>query len=132
VSVGYSNEVIRRELFSPPKRGLAAGDPTAAGARGTTLRILSNDEYEGTFELLLTGTGMGADPDPVLAIEFQGTDAVISWPVTVAAYVLEQTYDLDAPSSWGPVSGSPSVVGGQKRMPLSATQPGRFFRLRKL
>jgi alpha-tubulin suppressor-like RCC1 family protein len=104
--------------------------PIAAGARGTTLRILSNDDDEGTFEVSLTG--IGADPDPVLAIEFQGTDVVISWPVTVAAFVLEQTYDLGAPSSWEPVNGSPIVVGVQKRLLLAATQPGRFFRLRKL
>ena len=63
-------------------------NPMAAGARSSTLRILSNDADEGTTDIALSGTGTTIDPPVVSATPISsallGTSVVLGGEVTNA------------------------------------------------
>jgi hypothetical protein len=68
--------------------------------------------------------GSGA---PRLAIERSGDQVVLSWPVTAAGYILEQTSDL---ANWTLVGITPTVAAGRNNVTV-AVEPGmKAFRLR--
>jgi hypothetical protein len=68
----------------------------------------------------------------LLQILRQGTDVVLSWPVSCSAFVLEESPSLQAPTSnWTVVSGTPVVVGGQNTLTLPVGTAERYFRLRR-
>lgn len=59
-------------------------NPTVAGARATTLQILSDDADEATFDIALTGTGVAA---PEIAVEHPvGTDVPTLSTITMGSF----------------------------------------------
>jgi hypothetical protein len=67
---------------------------------------------------------------PSLTVVIQGTNVVISWPVTCNQFTLEQTTSLN-PVSWSPVSLPPyPIVGGKYSVTVPISGGNTFFRLR--
>jgi hypothetical protein len=56
--------------------------------------------------------------------------SVLAWPATAAAYDLEQTDDLGAPSSWMRVAHVPSLTSNTLSLVLPNTNTKAFYRLR--
>ena len=69
-------------------------------------------------------------PDrPRLRIRLAGADVVLSWPDPSTGFELQEAAGL--PSSWTPVSQTPSVVNGEKHVSQSHSPERRFYRLVK-
>jgi hypothetical protein len=70
---------------------------------------------------------------PVLSFQrYQETNILITWPVTCAPWQLEQTNSLTPPLVWVTAVGQYGVVSNQNWFITPATEPMRFYRLRKL
>jgi hypothetical protein len=71
---------------------------------------------------------------PQLAIARAGNQVVLSWPVSAAGFVLEQTSALANPASstvWTPVGVTPTVAGGRNNVTVAAGPGTKVFRLRR-
>ena len=76
--------------------------------------------------------GNTAPAPPALRIRLIGTSAVISWPNPSTGFELQEAAALlGATTLWSNVNQSPTVVGGDKQVTVSATSNWRFYRLRK-
>ncbi len=72
--------------------------------------------------------------EPRLTVKRSGASVQLSWPVTAAGYILEQTTALQSPFSstvWTPVGLAPSVVRGKNNVSVSAGSGNKAFRLRR-
>ncbi len=70
------------------------------------------------------------EPEPTLTIQLQGTNVVISWPVSCGTYILEQKNDLDPIVLWSTTLEPVVVVGNQNTVTKPASITQEFFRLR--
>ena len=70
------------------------------------------------------------EPEPALTIQLQGTNVVISWPVSCGTYILEQKNDLDSIVLWSTTLEPVAVVGNQNTVTKPASITQEFFRLR--
>ncbi len=69
---------------------------------------------------------------PVLSISRQqGTNVFISWPQTCTTYVLEQTPNLTAQSTWSPPDAQLAASGDKFTATIPLGTGNKFFRLRK-
>ena len=70
---------------------------------------------------------------PQLAIARSGNQVVLSWPVSAAGFILEQTAALASPASatvWTAVGITPTVAGGRNNVTVNAGPGTKVFRLR--
>jgi len=105
-------------------------NPTNTCLHTRTLTYTAKDGCGNTNVCTQVITWTGSDTPPTLSVVLQGTNVVISWPVTCNNYVLEQTASLN-PSSWSPVSLPPyPIVGGQYSVTIPITGANAFYRLR--
>jgi hypothetical protein len=58
------------------------------------------------------------------------TNAVITWPVYPAGFVLEST-TLQSPLAWGPDGQAPAVVNSRNQVVTNTASDGQLFRLRR-
>jgi hypothetical protein len=72
------------------------------------------------------------EPDPVLAIEQQNGQIVLSWPTTCAGYLVEQTADLSGAAQWSSAAGDLSMVDGRTRLAVPNSKAALFYRLRSM
>jgi hypothetical protein len=66
-----------------------------------------------------------------LTIAKSGTDAVLTWPVYPAGFVLESTASLDPPGIWSTVNVNPVITNSQNHVVLNDASGNQFFRLRR-
>jgi streptogramin lyase len=69
-------------------------------------------------------------PAPVLSVVLQGSNVVLSWPITCNTFVLQQTTDLTSPITWSPAGGTVVDVGGNHTVTLPLSGGNTFFRLK--
>ena len=67
---------------------------------------------------------------PVLTIQLNGTNVVLSWPTNAPGYELERTPDLTAPATWNPAATTPPTVGDHFELSFPPTNAPAYFRLR--
>jgi len=86
------------------------------------------DQYTQTEldQLLITKRSI----NPQLAVNHAGNNAVLSWPVSAAGFVLEYTTTL-APPDWTLDPNTPVVIGDQNSVTVEATSGTKFYRLKK-
>jgi hypothetical protein len=65
-----------------------------------------------------------------LNIALADTNAVITWPVYPAGFVLEST-TLGSPVNWNTNNPAPDVINGQNQVVTNASSGGQLFRLRR-
>jgi hypothetical protein len=65
-----------------------------------------------------------------LNIQRLANNVVLSWPWHYGGFTLESVTNLPASNNWGPVPGTPVVVGNQFTVTNTATSGNKFFRLR--
>jgi uncharacterized repeat protein (TIGR03803 family) len=73
---------------------------------------------------------------PQLSISIVGSNATVTWPVSVAGfeyagYTLESATDPESPGGWAPVAALQSVVNGQTIVTNPITGASQFFRLKQ-
>ena len=68
---------------------------------------------------------------PILEIEHQGEDVVLSWLTGFAGYTLQSNTDLSQVDGWTPVAEPVVAADGVSRVVLPAADAVRFFRLAK-
>jgi hypothetical protein len=69
-------------------------------------------------------------PSPLLNIQRNGADVVLSWPTNSAGFTLEAKTNLNT-NVWSVVSPSPAVSSTNHVMTNPASGPMRFYRLRQ-
>ena len=99
-------------------------------AQGTTTVTCTASDHAG-HSSSCSFTVTVVEPPVSLRIELSGGVLGVSWPVTCGGYVLERTFDLDAPIDWNPVSGSVVVENGRYVYKTSIGLAMRYFRLHK-
>jgi len=103
-------------------------DATNGCVRTRTLTYTATDSCQNSSNCVQVITWK-VDPPPVLTVVLSGGNVIISWPLTCANFVLEQTASLN-PASWSPVSLPPyPIVGGQYSVTIPITA-NTFYRLR--
>lgn len=109
-----------------------------AGELGNYTFLLSNavTTTSGVFTVTRAFTARVAFVDtnvPItLAIELQGTNAVIRWNDSPATWTLEEATDLTPPPNWGSSGATPVLGGGRWEAVVPvAEQTNKFFRLRR-
>jgi len=85
-------------------------------------------DVDNPFDFAIT-PGLHVFP-PKLEIKSSGTNAVVSWPVSLGMFSLEATTILNNPN-WNPVSGTNFLTNGRFLTTNGMTGSSRFFRLRK-
>ena len=68
---------------------------------------------------------------PVLSIALDGTQAVISWPVSAAGFTLEYAAMGASPAVWQTVPEIPVLVNGRYEVRRSLPGIGEMYRLRQ-
>ncbi|HXU78292.1 MAG TPA: delta-60 repeat domain-containing protein, partial [Methylomirabilota bacterium] len=66
---------------------------------------------------------------PSLNIARSNAFLILSWPVTVLNFQLQESTDLSLPNSWSFVAQSAATNGNQVTVTVSATTGRKFFRL---
>jgi hypothetical protein len=118
IDVGDSNVIV---TANPP-----SGSTFPMGT--TTVFCTASDHSGNTNTCSFTITVVEA---PILlSIQRQGTNVVLSWPVTCESYVLQETPNLNSPITWIP-SPSPVVTNFQNLVTLPHGWTNRFFRLQQ-
>jgi hypothetical protein len=88
---------------------------------GSTGKRITNDEtYALVFEFF----------SPALDIARSGSNAVITWPIYPAGFVLEST-TLHSPVTWSTNTPPPTVTNQENHVVVDATSGMQFFRLRR-
>ena len=89
--------------------------------KGGTNMISASEQYALVFDFFTLSLG----------IALEGTNAVLSWPLSPAGFHLESGSDLNSTSVWENVSTTSSAItNGENRILLPAGTQNRFFRLR--
>ena len=72
------------------------------------------------------------NPPVTLAIEWQGTNAVIRWADSPATWTLEETTDLTPPPNWQPSGATPVLGAGRWEATVPVAEgTNKFFRLKR-
>ena len=79
-------------------------------------------------KLVLGGSGVAPSP-PALTIITSGTNSVLSWPATGAAFQLQQSGDLSAPN-WVAVPAPVAATNGQNTVTIPTAATHVFYRLK--
>jgi hypothetical protein len=94
-------------------------------------RALSPVEIRAIYEAGLAGQDLTrAAAQPPLQVERRGSQLAVSWPPTVACFVLESTASI-APADWKPVTATPVLEAGRYTVTLPNPSGPQFYRLRK-
>lgn len=96
----------------------------ALAADGATLAVGAPAHTNST---VMRGSVFLFELPPVLHLAHDGSDAILTWSVTAAGYVLHTTTNLTTPDSWQPVS--PAPVGNTHRTLIE--ESARFYRLQR-
>jgi hypothetical protein len=92
------------------------------GGSGTLGKKVTNTEtYALAFEFF----------SPMLSITQSDTNAVVSWPVYPAGFVLESSTNFTSPPAWNTSPAIPVVTHDQNRVELDDSSGDQFFRLRR-
>jgi hypothetical protein len=75
-------------------------------------------------------TGGAAESAPVLNINRDGNDMVLSWPTVSGSFMVQQTVDIAAPQ-WEDITNAASLVGAENHLRLPASTANNFFRLKR-
>jgi len=70
-----------------------------------------------------------APAQPTLSIAPAGNQALLSWPVTTAIYLLQSTTNLASPNWVWANDAVPAIAGGQTALTVTVSSTARFFRL---
>ena len=89
---------------------------------------------KGTLNSLIIGLALlaGVHPSPAqptLSIAPAGNQALLSWPVTTANYILQSTTNLASPYWVWANDAVPAIAGGQTALTVTVPSTARFFRL---
>ena len=68
---------------------------------------------------------------PELLIARSGTNVVLAWPVSAAAFALESTVKLGTNATWQAVASEPAVENGTNKVTLTPAEAVIFYRLTK-
>ncbi len=101
-------------------------------ARKYRLRATAHDI--GAFESTTSGTGIGpydTPPAPNLKAARSGNALILSWPLTAADFVLDQTATLGISNSWAQVSPPYVTNPADVSLTVPATFSSHFYRLRE-
>jgi len=120
--------------------------PAPAGPYSSALGILGGINPNGTWSLyiaddipenegsLAEGWSLSistAQTLPTLSITRIPAATRVSWPETSPGYTLESRVSLGSPPGWAALTNEVVLTNGQYRATVSASDPRRFFRLRK-
>lgn len=94
--------------------------------------VVAGDQFQVTFTPTSQGRNFRlifqAPPPPVLQVSWNpGNQMVLTWTTASAGWYLQQSPDLSE-GSWENVTLTPTVVGNQYQLTMSATAPCCFFR----
>jgi hypothetical protein len=99
------------------------GQPAAASMSGGQFSVQGG--YWGVIAVLQTPSA------PLLKLTATRTNAVIAWPASASAYILEQNTNL-ATTNWTAVGQSPAGAGTELRVIVPLPAGNVFYRLRAL
>ena len=68
---------------------------------------------------------------PALAIQAQGNQVIILWPVSATGFELESSIQLGTGAVWSKVTTNPTVENGMNKVAVAITTGPAFYRLRK-
>jgi hypothetical protein len=105
-----------------------SGNPTNNCERIRTLTYTATDNCGNSNTCTQVITWTVPDSAPVLSVVLQGSNIVVSWPLTCAAFALEQTPGLNT-VNWTPVS-QPVVVDNDRNTVTIPVSSMAFYRLR--
>ncbi|MCI0746685.1 MAG: PKD domain-containing protein [Verrucomicrobia subdivision 3 bacterium] len=83
------------------------------------------------LDLEILGAGSTIELAPLLAIERNGTEVHLSWPLSAVGWQLYWSSSLGPDASWIPASETVSQVGGNYRVAVNPEVSARFFQLRR-
>jgi uncharacterized delta-60 repeat protein len=69
------------------------------------------------------------DSAPSMSIARSNAFVILSWPVTVLNFQLQESTDLSPPNSWSPVAQAAVTNGNQVSVTIPTIVGGKFFRL---
>jgi len=138
-SVSFSTRAAGAGLFLYAWVVNGTLDPTVTGSSYVIASVRPEDA--GSYCVIVTGpcssvtncatlTVASTGTDPLLQIERQWEEIVLSWAVTCDSYVLEQTASFDAPIAWEAATGQATVVNGRHLLTRPNTE-SLFYRLRR-
>jgi hypothetical protein len=67
---------------------------------------------------------------PSLAIQAAGTNVMISWPVSGAGFILQQSASVSQSSGWSAVSQGVVVTGASNTVTVPAAATATYYRLK--
>src|SRR6185295_6434745 len=94
----------------------------------TTYSVASAVDANGCTAFV-AGSATVSPGQPKLNIVLTGTNAVISWPGTFAAYSLQYTPSLSATNGWTVYSGARATNAGTIFVTNAVSSTNRFYRL---
>ena len=130
----YLHEAAQAD--NPPSR--TAYDPGKTGTRLASLGVHEhwNNPTDKQYSRNL-GTGQGIElialtarrPDPQLAIQPAGKEAVVSWQGSLTGFRLQRTPHLGTPIPWSDVGATPTLVRGRNTVTNPMGETNGFYRL---
>ncbi len=115
-------------------------DPGRTGVRLASLGVHEhwNNSIDKQYSRNL-GTGFGIElialkasrPEPELAIERHGNQAVLSWQGSLPNLHLEHTLQIGPPLSWATLPTNPALVRGRYMVTNTTVESRQFYRLTK-
>jgi len=120
--------VLAEDGCSSPLIGCMRIDSTNGCTRMRTLIYTATDACNNVGFCTQQITWHVPDPSPILTIVVQGTNVVITWPLTCNNFRLQQTPALN-PSAWTDVTQTVSIVNNQYQVTIPLGGNPTFFRL---
>ncbi|HUC83994.1 MAG TPA: immunoglobulin domain-containing protein, partial [Candidatus Acidoferrales bacterium] len=95
---------------------------------GSDIALIGFTAATGGVNSVQTIKNFAYTPLPTLAAAQHGTNVVVSWPVGVGGYSLQETPSLTTPN-WTTIAGPYNAVGSNLEVPVPIASGNQFFRL---
>lgn len=133
-TITYSNPVVYWRLPELTNQTAASATILTSAMTNAFLQNMAGVDFaeefmsEGFFTAT-SGVYFISDTNRLLEITSEGSNEVVSWPLTGVDFQLQGAESV-ATTNWTPVSGAPRVVNGRNYLTNSPTLPERFYRLK--
>jgi hypothetical protein len=102
---------------------------TGVLSQGTHLITVTATDSLGLTNSAQTTIYVLSQPPPLLAVQLNGSQIMLSWPSSVTNYLLESSISLSAPA-WSTVTNVPAAADITQTVNLNLSSTNQFFRLR--
>lgn len=142
VDTGSGNPINVNLLYNGATLSLSLTDTKTGGTVSTNLVVGSIPSYAGTNTAFVgfTGATGGVNsiqtisnfsfiPLPALSVTRNAGNLLLSWPLNVGAFQLQQNSSLTNPSGWTTVAGPYNVVGSSYQVTQTLGTGPQYYRL---